>query len=76
MQIDLPADLIERAKLIAAPGQDAAAVFGEALNSLEAERQTIAAVQQGIAAYESGDYQPLDDFDRAFRRQRNISPDA
>ncbi|MBX3425366.1 MAG: hypothetical protein KF688_06780 [Pirellulales bacterium] len=76
MEIDLPADLIERAKQMATPGQDAAAVFGEALDTLAWGRREVMAVREGIAAYEAGDYEALEDFDRDFRQNRSISPDV
>lgn len=76
MQIDLPSNLIDQAKSLAGEGEDTAAVFAEALKTLAWERQQVAAVQEGIDAYKRGDYEPLEDFDRRFREEHGIRPDA
>lgn len=72
MQIELPDELIARARRIAAPGQNPADLFGEALAALEFERGEVSAVEEGIAAYEAGDFEPLETFDKAFRERHNI----
>ena len=71
MQID---QVIERAKKLAIGGEDAAAVISEALDRLEWERKEVAAVKEGIAAYESGDHEPLADFDQRFRLENGLPP--
>lgn len=72
MQIELPDELIARAQQIAGRDQDPAVVFGEALAVLEFERGEVAATEAGIAAYEAGDFESLEAFDRAFRHRHNI----
>ena len=76
MRIELPDDAVAKANQLAADGEDAAAVFVKALASLEAERREVAAVMEGVEAYERGDYEPLEDFDRRFREEHGIGPDA
>lgn len=76
MQIELPDDVIQRAKALAVDGQDVAVVVSEALAKLEWERQEVAAVMAGVAAVDRGEHIALEDFDRDFRARHGIRPDA
>lgn len=68
MQIDLPDQTIDLANQLASGEEDAAAVIGVALTKLAWERQEIAAVQEGIDAYQRGDHEPYEAFaERLFR---------
>lgn len=58
MQIDLPEEAIEKARKLAHDGEDAAAVFVTAIEHLEHERREVAAVLEGVAAYQRGDHEP------------------
>lgn len=73
MQIDLPEEAIEKARLLAQDGEDAATVFVTALERLELERREVAAVLEGVAAYERGDHEPWQDFAKRFREENGIA---
>ncbi len=75
MQIDLPAEAIERANRLAAANEDAATVFVKALDTLEWQAAEVAAVREGMAAYEAGDFEPWDDFASRFMAERGIVPE-
>lgn len=76
MQIELPAETVKLANSLTTADKDAAAVISEALERMAWERQEVAAVMEGVAAYERGDHQSLEDFDQEMRREFGISPDA
>lgn len=75
MQIDVPDHIVEKARRLAQHGEDAALVFEIALDSLARERQEVAAVLEGVAAYERGDHEPWDDFSKRFRQENGIAAD-
>ena len=75
MQIDLPAETVELAKSLTTPDKDTATVIGEALAKLARERQEVAAVMEGVAAFESGDHEPWDDFAKRFKAENGITPE-
>ncbi|MEM6654176.1 MAG: hypothetical protein AAF596_00085 [Planctomycetota bacterium] len=76
MQIDLPTEIIEQAKSLATPGVDAAAAVAEvvakAADVQRAEQDVVAAVQEGIDAYERGDYQPIEEFGKELQTKYGI----
>lgn len=76
MHIDLPTDLLQRVEKLAADGEDVSAVIAKGIERLEWEAREVAAVQEGIDAYERGESEPLEDFDRRFREEHGITPDA
>lgn len=76
MQIELSADLMQRVEKLASQGEDATAVIAKGIERLEWEAREVAAVQEGIDAYNRGESEPLEDFDRRFRKEHGISPDA
>jgi len=51
-------------------------VLREALAALRFREQEVAAIQEGIDDMEAGRITPLRDFDREFRRRKNIPHDA
>ena len=75
MQIDLPDETIAKAKSLAGEGEDAAVVIGKALDNLAWERQEVAAVMEGIEAYERGDHEPYEDFARRLFAERGLKRD-
>lgn len=66
MQVDLPESTVAEAERLAAAGVgvNAADVIARAVNSLSADR---AAVQEGIDAYERGDFRSLEEFGQDLR---------
>jgi Arc/MetJ-type ribon-helix-helix transcriptional regulator len=74
MQIDLPQDILERVQRRAATGrgESDAEVIRKALDSLDRQDATCAAIQEGIDAWKSGNYLELDDFDQQFRQRNGI----
>lgn len=73
MQIELPAEAVERALRLARDGEDAAAVFVNALDRLEHERREVTAVLDGVDAYERGDHEAWQDFSKRFREENGIA---
>lgn len=73
MQVELPDDVLRRAALLAGEGEDAAAVIAKAIERLEWETAEVAAVQEGIDAYQRGEHEPWEDFARRFRDENGIS---
>ena len=69
MQIELPQELIERAKRLASTNEDTAAVISRSLDLMEFQEQEVAAVKEGVEAYKRGDHQSLEDFDREIREE-------
>ncbi len=76
MQIELSVDLIHRVEKLASQGEDAAAVIAKGIERLEWEAREVAAVREGIDAYNRGDSEPLIDFDQRFREEHGIASDA
>lgn len=74
MQFELPKQTIDLAKSLATGDGDAAAVIGEALTKLAWERQEVAAVKEGIDAYERGDHEPYEEFAARLMQERGITP--
>lgn len=74
MQIDLPPETVELANSLTTDDKDAAAVISEAVAKMAFEQQEVAAVMEGVAAYERGDYEPWEDFSRRFKEENGISP--
>ena len=72
MQVDLPESTIAEAERLAAAGagSNAADVIARAVSSLSADR---AAVQEGIDAYERGDFRPLEELGRELRDRFGIT---
>ena len=67
MQIDLPQDIFERVRqrVAAGLGTSEAEVIRKALDSLDRQVAACAAIQEGIDAWNAGEYRELDDFDSA-----------
>lgn len=78
MQIDLPQDIIDRVqqRITAVDGITEVDVIRQALDSLDWLDQQRQAIQEGIDAWQGGDVQDFDDFDRQFRANNDISTDA
>jgi len=77
MQIDLPQDLVARVQeRTAAQGTTDAEVIRKSLDSLDWLDQERIAIQEGLDAWQSGDVENFDDFDRKFRAKNGISADA
>lgn len=78
MQINIPEDLTERIRqrTTASPGVTEADVIRKALDSLDWNDAERAAIQAGIDAVNGGRARPFEDFDREFRQEHNIAPDA
>lgn len=74
MQIDLPEEVVERANKLAADGEDAAAVLTKALERMEFEAQEVAAVMEGVKAYQEGRHRPFEEFDREIREEFGFRP--
>jgi predicted transcriptional regulator len=74
VQIELPADIIERVKKRAASseGSTEADVIRKALDSLDWQDQEREAIQEGIDAWRAGDVQEADEFDAEFRLKNGI----
>lgn len=68
--------LIERANSIAFEGEDAEAVIARALANLAWERQEVAAVQEGVDAYQEGRHRPAQDFFDEFFGELGLPPQA
>ncbi len=62
MQIELPDDAYERAKQIAIGDENAQTVILKAIERLAIERKEVAAVMEGIAEYEKGEYRAIEEF--------------
>lgn len=58
---------------MAQDGEDAATVFVVALERLEHERREVAAVLEGVAAYERGDHEPWEAFAKRFQEENEIA---
>lgn len=67
MQIELPDSAIATANQLAADGEDAATVIVRALERLSEEGREVAAVMQGVADYQAGRHQSLEEVDREIR---------
>lgn len=74
MQIELPDEAIEKARQLARDGEDAAAVFVTALERLERDRQEVAAIQEGIDAYQAGHHRPVDAFFDELMAEEGLTP--
>lgn len=74
MQIELPPETIDLANSLATADQDAAAVIAEALANMVSERKEVAAVMEGVAAYQRGDHEPWEDFSKRFKEENGITP--
>lgn len=74
MQIELPDDLAERVKQLAAIEklESEVEVIRKALDLLDWRGKERQAIQQGINAWRDGDTQAFDQFDVEFRAQNNI----
>ncbi len=75
MQIDLPAEVLERVNRLAAEGEDVTSVLLKGIERLEWEAAEVAAIQEGIDAYQRGDHEPWSDFARRFKAENGITPD-
>ena len=75
MHIELPQDVIERVKRRTAEGKgiSEADVIRKALDSLDWQDCERRAVQEGIAAMESGRVRNFEEFDRDFRQNNGIA---
>jgi predicted translin family RNA/ssDNA-binding protein len=75
MNIDLPSDLIARLhqKVSLAKGLNEAEVIRLALDSLDRSEQEVKAIEEGIAAWRTGDVHDFKDFDREFRLKNGIA---
>lgn len=73
MQIELPPKTVELANSLTTSDKDAAAVISEALERMALEREEVAAVMEGVAAYERGDYEPWEDFSKRFKEENGIT---
>lgn len=51
-------------------------VLQAALLALDAEEQSLAAIEEGHADFEAGRYRPFDEADAAFRKQNKIPRSA
>ena len=78
MHIDLPQDLIERVQQHVAilQGANEADVIRKALDSLDWQNGERQAIQEGIVAMNEGRVQDFEQFDREFRQEHGIAPDA
>jgi predicted transcriptional regulator len=78
MHIHIPDDLRARIEKHTAKncGMTEVDVIRKALDSLEWGESERAAIQIGIDAMNDGRMQPFDEFDRDFRAEHGISPDA
>ncbi|QDT67956.1 hypothetical protein MalM25_08650 [Planctomycetes bacterium MalM25] len=74
MQIELPDKAIELANRLADDKQDAATVITEALAKMAWERQEVAAIQEGIDAYQTGQHRPVDEFLNEFMAEVGLTP--
>ena len=75
MQIELPPETVKLANSLTTADKDAAAVISEALLRMAWERQEVAAVMEGVASFERGDYEPWEDFSKRFKEENGISPE-
>jgi Arc/MetJ-type ribon-helix-helix transcriptional regulator len=77
MSYQLPVDLENQFAAHLSTGRYAnmEAVLRQALATLNAREQEVAAIQEGIDAMEQGLTQPLDEFDREFRAANGIPLD-
>ncbi|MDC0934747.1 hypothetical protein OAS39_00570 [Pirellulales bacterium] len=78
MHIDLPQDLIERVqqRVAVLSGASEADVIRQALDSLDWQDGERQAIQEGIVAMNEGRVQGFEKFDREFRQEHGIAPDA
>lgn len=74
IQIDLPRDVIDRANRLAASNEDVAAVLARGVDLIEWQAGEVAAVMKGVAAYERGEHQSLEDFDHEIREEFGCKP--
>lgn len=72
MQVDLPESTIAEAERLVAAGVGANAVdvINQAVKLLGADR---AAIQEGIDAYERGEFRPLEEFGRDLRERYGVA---
>ncbi len=75
MNIDLPAELIERVHQKAKLNRrmSDADVIRRALDSLDWFEQELVAIEEGISAWRAGEVQDFTEFDREFRHQNGIA---
>jgi putative addiction module CopG family antidote len=78
MTYPLPPDVAERIHDLVARGQygNEADVLRAALKALERDEGDLAAIRAGIADYEAGRYQTLEEFEADFRKRHQIADDA
>jgi len=78
MQIDLPQDLVKRVRqrIAILQGTTEADVIRKALDSLDWQEGERHAIQEGIDAMNEGRVQDFDEFDREFRQEHGMAPDA
>jgi predicted transcriptional regulator len=77
MQIELPQDVVDRVRSLAAAsgGTTEAEVIRQALDSLDWQIQERRAIREGIDAWRKGDVQSFDEFDAEFRAANGIKAD-
>ncbi|UUO05003.1 hypothetical protein M4951_16615 [Blastopirellula sp. J2-11] len=76
MEIDLPEDLTQRLKQRAASGMSEIDVIRQGLDALDWQDGERSAIQEGIEAMAAGQVGDFHEFDRQFRQQHGIAPDA
>jgi predicted transcriptional regulator len=76
MQINIPDDLRARIARHTDEGMTEVDVIRKALDSLDWSESERAAIQVGIHAMNEGRMTSFDDFDRGFRAQHDIPPEA
>ncbi len=78
MQIDLPDDLMQRVKQRAASmaGGSEVEIIRKGLDALDWQDSERAALREGIDDMNAGRVQEFEAFDREFREQNGIAPDA
>ena len=78
MSYSLPPDLTSLVQQKVATGSYASEedVLRAALSALDEHEETVAAIEQGYADFQAGDYQPLEDSDQEFRQRNNIPPQS
>lgn len=75
MHIELPDDIGDRIRRVAEhQGSTPTDVIRLALDSLEWQESERAAIQVGIDDLHAGRHQPLDEFDREFRKRNGMDP--
>lgn len=78
MGLEIRQELVDRLQARVALPQYATEeeVIEKALDALDWMDQERQAVQEGIDAWQAGDVEEFDDFDRRFSQEHGISPDA